>query len=411
MVGARNESHRVLDLGCGDARFAGAGRYKQYLGVEVDKSHITNIQIPRNARVQHGCALLSDLSGFDLCIGNPPYVRHHDMEPEWQRTVADKLSGAVDRTIDLRANAFLYFMLKSLLSTKADGMVALIVPFEWVSRPSAAWLREYIQEQNWSVRVYRLPEGTFPRVLTTASLTIIDKALKNGSWEYFSVDQDFQISSIANPSGTRNKVLKYTDRNARVYAQRGLSPGTQKVFCLTEEQRIHNKLRIGVDVVPCVTSLRALPEDVKILTKSAFDRFFVSAGARCWLIRSDKEKLSDRLTKYLNNVNSDLKNTSTCNSRKIWHRYSYPGISRLLFSSGFVDFGPQFLENQVQAVAVGGVGGIFFHDNLPIRRIVDKLRKYDFESRVVNHSGDLKKIEINQLNTVLNRIMSKLSPD
>ena len=82
------------------------------------------------------------------------------------------------------ANAWQYFFLNALASLKADGLAALIVPFEWVSRPSAKTLRAYIREQQWNVYVYRLRDPGFARVLTTASITVVDKAARDGKWEF-----------------------------------------------------------------------------------------------------------------------------------------------------------------------------------------------------------------------------------
>ncbi len=399
---------RVLDLGCGDARFSRYGEYDSYVGVEIDSEHDVDSKIPKNVEIDYGCALLRDYSGYDVCIGNPPYVRHHDMDSEWQRAVAAYLSKHTGDSIDLRANAFLYFMLKALLSTSGSGLVALIVPFEWVSRPSSRWVREYISNQGFSVEVYRLPEGVFPSVLTTASLTIVDKTSRESVWQYFAVDKDYEVVPMSSPSGTCREVIEYSRRSDTLYAQRGLSPGGQKIFCLTEEERLHNRLRIGRDVVPCVTSLKQLPSDVKMLTKKAFDNHFVSNAARCWLIRSDKLTVSDQLMAYLNSVDSDAIDNSTCNGRETWYQFKLPDTSQLLFSTGFVSQGPQVVENQVSAIAVGAVGGIFGDSSTAFRRLAAEIRDYDFESGIVNHSGQLRKIEINQMNSVLREIYRRL---
>ena len=322
------------------------------------------------------------------------------MDSEWQCAVAGYLSENANRSIDLRANAFLYFMLKALLSTDRDGLVALIVPFEWVSRPSSRWMRDYISSQNYSVEVYRMPEGVFQSVLTTASLSIIDKSSRESTWRFFKVNKDYEVSPLPTPSGTRRKVLEYSARKENLFAQRGLSPGTQKVFCLTEEERLHSRLKIGKDVVPCVTSLKNLPSNIKMLTKSVFQRYFVANAERCWLIRSDKVAVSTQLMAYLESVDSKLIDTSTCNNREIWHRYKIPQTPKLLFSTGFVNHGPQVVENQYSAIAVGAVGGIYGDSSIAFRTLAREVRRFDFESCIVNHSGQLRKIEINQMNSI-----------
>jgi len=395
----------VLDLGCGDARFSLYGNYKSYNGIEIDQNRTVVSSMPKNATIIHDCALLSEFNGFDLCIGNPPYVRHHDMDNKWREAIVKCLGDYADIEMDRRGNAFLYFMLKALVSTKDNGLVVLIVPFEWVSRPSSAWLRSYIEENRWSASIYRLPEYVFDGVLTTASLTIIDKSSTMPDWNYYKVNNNFEIKKTVSPTGSRCKVLQYKKRDSSVFAQRGLSPGTQNVFCLTEEKRLHHRLKIGVDVVPCVTTLKPLPSEIKTLTENVFYKYYVSAGVRCWLIRSDKE-ISNCLDSYLKKIEFDDRNTSTCINRNVWYKYSYPRIPELLLGTGFVSFGPHFLENQVGAIAVGSVGNIYIDRKYSKRNIVNKLRKINFEHRVVNQAGKLKKIEINQLNTVLQNIIN-----
>jgi len=393
----------VLDLGCGDGRFSLYGKYNNYKGVEIDQSHSVVSRLPENAVITHDCALLSSFSGHDLCIGNPPYVRHHDMDNQWREAIVSHLGNDAGVDLDQRGNAFLYFMLKALLSTTEKGLVAMIVPFEWVTRPSSAWLRNFIDGNNWKVSVYRLPEGVFPGVLTTASLSIIEKSSNVGGWDFYNVDSGFNINKLKSASGTNCKVLSYERRLSDLYAQRGLSPGTQKVFCLNEEDRLHNRLRIGRDVVPCLTSTKSMPSDVKVLTEKVFDQHFVKKAMKCWLIRSDK-KLSKQLGMYLDNVDLKDRSTATCLNRDVWYKYNYPGVSELLFGTGFVRFGPHVLENHIGAVALGSVGNVFIKNGKSKRVIANHLRSVNFERRVVNQSGRLKKIEINQLNSILKKI-------
>ncbi|PCJ88328.1 MAG: DNA methyltransferase [Thiotrichaceae bacterium] len=396
---------KVLDLGCGDGRFSIYGDFENYNGIEIDPKHERIQNLPANVKINHDCALLTQFELHDLCIGNPPYVRHHDMDSTWRDIIANQLSETSGITIDRRANAYLYFILKALLSTKRDGIVALIVPFEWVARPSATWLRDFISSNGWSVHSYKLSDSTFPRVLTTSSLSIIDKSTTSSKWFYYRVNDDFTVTTIKSPSESSCKVLKYSKRHKDLFANRGLSPGTQKIFCLTEFDRLHNKLKIGRDVSPCVTSMKALKTDVKILTKKVFKESYVKSGARCWLIRSDKP-LSKELKIYLDCVHEDERNTSTCNNREIWYKYAYPDTAQLLLSTGFIAKAPQVIENAIGAKAVGSVAGIYMAKPLPMRKIANYIRNYNFENRIVKHAGKLRKIEINQLNTVLQYALS-----
>ena len=392
---------RVADLGAGDARFASAtAAYKQYVGVERDKAKLPT-KVPRGASVVIGDALLWDQRGFDLCIGNPPYIRHHHLEPQWRTRVLETFEAEDGVELKRTANLFVLFLMQALRCVAADGLVVQLVPFEWVTRPSAKELRDYITKNKWDVTVLRFNTEIFPRVLTTASISIIDKSSRAGRWNYGEIGKDGVITPRRQPSGSVRRVLGYEPRPGNIYGLRGLSPGGQDIFVLTEEERLQFSLKKGSDVVPCVTSLRHLPPDHSELDDDAFQRHFIAAGKRCWLIRSDREKVSTALQAYLDQVGDRWKAYTTCTNRPTWWRYKPHPSPQLLFSSGFVGRTAKVVVNKVDAVAAGSVYGVFTAGGKSPSTVADKLRGYDFVSRVVSHSNNLKKVEVGQLNAAL----------
>lgn len=181
---------------------------------------------------------------------------------------------------------------------------------------------------------------------------------------------------------------------------RGMSPGTQKVFTLSDGERIHAGLSLQ-DVYPCVTSLRNVPSDLANLTRRAFQTRFVDIGAKCWLVRSDQDRMSDRLHAYLDSIPEQLRSTSTCANRRLWYRFPLFDSPDILISSGFVGQTPKVLINSVAAHAVGGVHGIYDVPSGTRRNLQHYIASSEFASRVVAHSGNLKKLEIRQLNSIL----------
>ena len=177
-------------------------------------------------------------------------------------------------------------------------------------------------------------------------------------------------------------------------------------FRASGEPRWQLELRKGVDVTPCVTTLRHLDQDQTVLDKDAFTRHYVQAGRRCWLIRSDVDKLSDGLQGYLATVKDQRwRAYSTCTVRKVWWRYKPHPAPEMLFSSGFVGTGTKVLVNEVGAIAVGSVYGVICKDSArAVDQVARQLRDYDFSKRVVSHSNNLKKVEVRQLNSVLSEL-------
>lgn len=73
------QPNKVIDFGAGDCRFALAGSFGKYDGIEIDRSRWPKRTLPANVSLTYGCAFEDNRTGYDLCIGNPPYVRHHDI--------------------------------------------------------------------------------------------------------------------------------------------------------------------------------------------------------------------------------------------------------------------------------------------------------------------------------------------
>ena len=395
----RESLPRVVDLGAGDARFAKGGHFRQYLGIEIDPVVAKRAVLPRNAEMRVGCAFASNDDDFDGCIGNPPYVRHHYVASPWKEKTLEMLNQSLRGALDGHGNLYLYFIALGLIKTKATGIVGVVVPFEWVSRPSSRGIRAVIDREGWNVSVYRFQKAIFNGVITTASISIIDKAERDGTWNFFDVSEQFAIAPQQGPIRGKSAALPHKKRGS-VFAQRGLSPGSQKIFTLTEGERIHHGLHL-MDVVPCVTSLKGLPDSLRKLNKSAFKTYFVDAGRRCWLIKSNRGTLSDRLRTYLDGIPAVARNTWTCKTQEPWYNYETPRVPKLLLLSGFISHGPRILRNHIRAVNVGSVYGLFFSDHVPITRLHKHLLNFDVESRVVPHAKTLKKIEVGQLNGLL----------
>lgn len=389
----------VLDAGAGDGRFASGGNYQRYVGVEIDPKRAANAAINTPGLIEEGCAFRHAASGYDACIGNPPYVRHHDIESPWKEKTSARLEKDLGVKLDRHGNLYLYFLCLGLIKTNEKGLVSMVIPFEWVSRPSAAGLRKLIAREGWNVSVYRFQDQIFPDVLTTASISIIDKAGRNGEWKFFDIDADYNITGRKGISGSDEDVLAHQERGD-VWARRGLSPGSQEIFTLTEGQRIHSGLTMR-DVVPCVTTLRYLPRSLRELTTAAFQKQLVDGGKRCWLIKSNGRRISENVKRYLAHIPPDLRQTYTCLNQDPWYAYETVPVPRLLFHSGFTHFGPKVIVNAVGAHAVGSVYGIHAPRRVSIRKVRDYLTKIDFEARVVAHAKTLKKIEVKQVNTVL----------
>lgn len=389
---------RVLDMGSGDGRFSNDGNYNNYLGVEIDKKISPISKNPKTSFV-HDCVFEHKKENYSACIGNPPYLRHNEISSRWREKINSRFSETLGIQFDKRSNIYTYFILLGLEKTEPNGLVSLITPYEWAFIPSAKPIRDYISTNNWSVYVYRFNYLFFEGVLTTASISIINKKCSDGVWNYYDIDKNHKITKVNTFTDTGKPALEYEDRG-KVWAMRGLSPGTKKVFTLSETERKKLKLT-KKDVSPCVTSFRELPKNIKKLDNNSFEKYFVSTDKKCWLIRTDR-KLTKPLKKYVQKVPIENRNSWTCLNQKPWYRYKPHPTPKLLMSSAFKKAGPCILRNEINAIAVGSVLGIHTNSNMNIEKLHKKLLGFDFNSRIIPREQGLKKIAIKQVNAVLN---------
>ncbi|MDR7015039.1 Eco57I restriction-modification methylase domain-containing protein [Acinetobacter sp. 3657] len=392
----------IVDFGAGDARFSQSDHFEHYLGIEIDPNAIVS-SFSKNTRIKiiNDCAFNLKEKNFDACIGNPPYVRHHDIESPWKEKIGKYLEKQLNIKFNLHSNLFSYFIALGLIKTHEAGLIAQVIPYEWVSRPSYNGLRDLLIREKWQVDIYCFEYPVFKDVLTTACITIIDKSKKNSQWNYFNVDKKLNISKRQGVSGTGKEVLAYS-KHTTIRARRGISPGSQKIFTLTEGERIHNRISKN-DVEPCVTTLKGLPDDLYILDQESFKKYFVSQGRKCWLIKSNQENISKNLKIYLDNIPEYSRQNYTCTHQHPWYNYEKYIIPQILIHSGFTKFGPRVLQNKVGAVAVGSVMAIDSDKNFEVVDLIDYLQNFNFEDQVVAHSNNLKKIEVRQLNSVINK--------
>lgn len=400
----RPQIGKVVDFGAGDGRFSRHGRYNRYVGYEIDTALCAKACLPGSASLINKCAFSEEVLDADVCIGNPPFVRNQDLPAGWRQHASQVLYKRTGVTISGLANAWQYFFFLALVSAKASGICALIIPYEWVSRPSSKAVRDFIKAEGWNVNVYRLIDTTFSSVLTTSSITIVDKAKHDGQWSYFEETGAGEYSALPSPTGGPDGVIPYL-RKAETStdgprAKRGLSPGTQKVLTFTEGERVRSGLHITRDVVPCVTTLRHLPTAECDLDDESFQAHYRAPNQKCWLLRTDTEP-SPALEAYLKSVPESEYQTSTCLERDEWWRFRMPPVPDVLISMSFKRKFPKAVRNAAKVRAVGGVYGIYNLSAEQAEMVTAGFGGLDIRGGVVAHSNGLRKLEISQLNTLL----------
>ncbi len=177
---------RVIDPGAGSARFllAAAHRFQQasLTGIEVDplpaliaRGNIAAAGLTNRAEVlleDYCSARLQKIDSPTLFIGNPLYVRHHLLKPQWKRwlvTEASRHGLSASRLAGLHA----YFYLATLGKAAEGDFGSFITAAEWLDVNYGRLIRELFVGPLGGRRILVIEPTAlpFPDAATTAAIT------------------------------------------------------------------------------------------------------------------------------------------------------------------------------------------------------------------------------------------------
>jgi adenine-specific DNA-methyltransferase len=155
--GAAVTPARVVDPGTGSGRFlVAAGRRlptAELVGIELDplaallaRAHLVVAGLGRRARIELGdyrACRLPRIGGRTLFLGNPPYVRHHAIDPRWKRWLVERA-----RALGLRASQLaglhVHFLLATVGLSAPGDRGALLTAAEWLDVNYGRLVRELL---------------------------------------------------------------------------------------------------------------------------------------------------------------------------------------------------------------------------------------------------------------------------
>ena len=87
----------------------------------------------------------------------------------------------------------------------------------------------------------------------------------------------------------------------------------------------------------------------------------------------------------------------------VWWQFTVPDPPDVLIAQTFKARFPKAVRNEIGAIAVGGVCGVYNLADEQAADLVSGFGGMDISDRVVSYANGLRKVEINQLNWILNR--------
>jgi hypothetical protein len=177
---------RVIDPGSGSARFAVAAglafKNAELVAVEMDPTAalLSRANLATQGMDQRAQVIVSDYRSFKpgfnkgptLYIGNPPYVRHHNIDPKWKKWLTTTARER-DLSASQLAGLHVYFFLATVQNAGKGDRGVFITSSEWLDVNYGALVRELVLDGlgGQAIHVIDPQEEPFGDAQTTGAIT------------------------------------------------------------------------------------------------------------------------------------------------------------------------------------------------------------------------------------------------
>ena len=212
---------RVVDPGVGSARFLMRAALvfpkAELVGIDVDplaalvaRANLAVIGAASRARIVLGDyrRFGDTTTGRTLYIGNPPYVRHHQIPPKWKDWLFTE-AARIGLPASKLAGLHVYFYLATVLKAKPKDYGAFITASEWLDVNYGALVRGLMLNQlgGKSVTVIEPTAQPFPDAATTAAITTFEVGSKPKSVFFRRVDSLGDLDGLGKGRGVHRDRL------------------------------------------------------------------------------------------------------------------------------------------------------------------------------------------------------------
>ena len=169
----KGKNSKVLEPSAGEGVFLSSLEKKGFQNIfayDIDDTLENKSNIP----IVHESFINQELEGFDLVIGNPPYIRWKNIP---QHMKEELLSNSLWNQYFNSLCDYLYiFILKSIEVLKEGGELIFITPEYWMHTTHSLTLRNYMLEHGYFEKIFHFKET--PIFDKVASSIIIFKFIK-----------------------------------------------------------------------------------------------------------------------------------------------------------------------------------------------------------------------------------------
>lgn len=284
---------RVVDPGAGSGRFilaAGAAFPKaELVAVELDPLAALMLRANLAARGWAGRAkvIVKDYREVELprCksatafVGNPPYVRHHDIGDDWKAWYSQKFAELGIKASAL-AGLHLHFFLQTMVLSRKGDFGAFITSAEWMDVNYGSALRSLLLKDLGGVALHVLEPTVeaFPGTATTAAITCFRVGERQEAIRVRSVDDLASLNGLTKGRSVKSSALQSASRWSNIV--RPVPDVAEGSIELGELFRVHRGQVTGAnDVWIAGNEAARLPASVMFPTVTKA-KDLIHAGAR-----------------------------------------------------------------------------------------------------------------------------------
>jgi len=416
----------IVDPGTGSARFlVECGKRfpkAKLLGVEIDpvaailaRGHLASAGFASRSTVLLGDfrqVLLPSRRGTTLFIGNPPYVRHHLIEPKWKQWLVDKAE-ANKLSASTLAGLHVYFFLATLLNARKHDHGIFITAAEWLDVNYGSVVRSMLLDGlgGKSITIVDAEAMPFADAMTTAVITAFEVSSKSKCITFNRVKSVAELTEKSAGLQVGRKRLESESRWSYLTKVRREVPAG--FVELGELCRVHRGQVTGDNGVwiagpdsdylpgsvlfPSVTKARELIQAGTVLADSSNLRRVIDIPVDLDELSKEDRRTVDRFLSAARNQGAHL--SYTAKNRRAWWSVGLRKAAPVLCTY-MARRSPAFVENAADARHINIAHGIYPRETIG-KRLLTALVSY--LSRAVHqrdgrtYAGGLVKFEPREL--------------
>jgi hypothetical protein len=424
------EPSRIVDPGTGSARFLMAAARvfpkAQLLGIESDpvaatiaRANLAALGLAKRATVivaDYRRLDISEIKGRTLYVGNPPYVRHHQLDTSgksWLSAQAEKLGLKASQLAGLHVH---FFLATALKASKGD-LGVFITSAEWLDVNYGGLLRQLFLGQlgGQGITIIEPTSRAFSDAATTAAITQFrigsrpgkirlsrsksatsSKDLVQGRWinrERF--DAESRWSVLSRPAKANRE--GYVELGELCQVHRGQVTGANRVWIAAE----HGAHLPASVLFPSVTRAKELFQAGEILSDISNLRDVIDISPDLTVFSREERREIDNFLVRAKALGADL--GYVAKNRKAWWSVGLRSPAPIL-ATYMARRKPAFVRNIANARHINIAHGIYPREALA-PRMLDRLA-HALSSTVSmtdgrTYSGGLTKFEPKEMERIL----------